>query len=67
MRFMLAFCGVDFDDYRMDKDEWEYKKTGLFTKIITNTSISQLIWQIQTINLTDYNLISKNKVTYVTN
>jgi hypothetical protein len=66
VRFMLAFCGVDFDDYRMDKDEWEYKKTGLFTKIITNTSISQLIWQIQgasTINLTDYNLISKNKDT----
>ena len=31
VRFMLAFCGVDFDDYRMDKDEWEYKKAGLYT------------------------------------
>jgi hypothetical protein len=30
VRFMLAYSGVDFDDYRMDKDEWEYKKAGVY-------------------------------------
>jgi len=29
VRFMLAYCGVNFVDNRMDKDEWESKKSGI--------------------------------------